>query len=170
MNSLHRKMVEEICQHFSCNFNEVFSRRRQKNLVYAKKVIYWILRKERLTFNQIARMLEKDHETIIKGIRTLPDQYRSYAQAILNKYKKWGIREQKIQDDEVFTSRMNKIADFLNKGLSEQQIADRLGDSCNKVASDISLYINKKKVPDYNPKSVGYKIIHIFAQKNKKNY
>lgn len=170
MNSLHKKMIEEVCQHFGCNYIDVFSRRRQKNLVYAKKVVYWILRKEGLTFNQIGRMLEKDHETIIIGIRTLPEQYKSYAQKIMNKYKKWGLREQKIQDEEVFTSKMVRIADYLNKGLSEQQIADEIGESYNKVVGDISLYIDKKKVPDYNPKSDGFKIIHIFSQKNKKNY
>ena len=170
MNTLHRKMVEEICQHFGCNFNEVFSRRRQRNLVYAKKVIYWILRKEGLTYNQIARLVQKDHETVLVGIRTLPDEYKGYAQKIMNKYKKWGLREQKIQDEEVFTAKMVRIADYLNKGLSEQQIADEIGESYSKVVGDISLYIDKKKVPDYNPKSDGFKIIHIFSQKNKNNY
>lgn len=170
MNQLHRMMCTEICKYFNCGYTEIFSRRRQKNLVNAKKVIYWILRREGLTYNQIARLVNKDHETVIVGIRSLPDEYKKYALSMFSKYKKYGLRESKELEQQTFNDRMNKITELLNKGLSEREIADKIGESVTNITTDISLYIEKKKVPDYRPKSDGFKIMHIFSQKNKKNY
>lgn len=170
MNQLHRMMCTEICKYFNCGYNEIFSRRRQKNLVNAKKVIYWILRREGLTYNQIARLVNKDHETVIVGIRSLPDEYKKYALSMFSKYKKYGLRESKELEQQTFNDRMNKITELLNKGLTEQEVADRLGESLTSVSTDISLHIGKKKIPDYSYGSAGFKIIHFFSQKNKKNY
>lgn len=170
MNTLHKRMISEICKYFGVQFQEIFTRRRYKKLVYAKKVIYWILRREGLTYNQIARLVQKDHETIIVGVRSLPETYKEYALSLFKKYKKYGLREKKYKEEDIFIERMNNIAEYLNKGYTEEQIAKILGYSCQDVLDDISLYIEKKKVPDYSFNSKGFKIMHFFSQKNKKNY
>ena len=167
MNTLHRKMIEEICQYFGCNFQEVFSRRRQKNLIYAKKVIYWILRREGLSYNQIARLVNKDHETIIIGIRTMPQEFKRYAFYIFNKYRKWGLKEQQITDENIFNEKITKIVDMLNNGMREKEIAKALNETENYIINRIALYIELKKIPDYKEGIYKYKY---FFQKNKKNY
>lgn len=167
MNTLHRKMVDEICKHFGCTFNDIFSRRRQKNVVYAKKVIYWILRREGLTYNQIARLVNKDHETVLVGIRTLPTDYKTYALSIFSKYKKWGLKISKEYEEKTFFELMGNVVDLMNKGFTVKQIAKELNYSVEYIIDKISLHTDQKKVPDYQQGS--YKIEY-FLQKNKKTY
>ena len=168
MNNLHKMMIEEVCKFFKCSYTDIFSRIRQKNVVCAKKVIYWVLRREGLTYNQISRLVKKDHETIIMGVRTLPDEFKSFALLLFNKYKKYGLREAQDQEEESFKVRMNIIINLLNNGYSEHQISQKLGESCELVADDIAKHTIKKLIPDY--KNYNYKKIYTFLQKNKNNY
>ena len=166
MNTLHKRMIKEICEYFGVQFQEIFTRRRYKKLVYAKKVIYWILRREGLTFNQIANIVKKDHETVIMGVRTLPDEYKPYALSICSKYKKWGLKDALEQENEQKRQKRIKIVNLLNEGKSVSDISTMIKESIGYVNEQISLFLEPRKVPNY--KSGEYFIKYF--EKNKKNY
>lgn len=166
MNTLHKRMINEICEYFGVQFQEIFTRRRYTKLVNAKKVIYWILRREGLTFNQIAKIVQKDHETVIMGVRTLPDEFKNYALSICSKYKKWGLKNALEQENEQKRQKRIKIVNLLNEGKSVSDISIAIKESIGYVNEQISLYLEPRKVPNY--KSGGYFIKYF--EKNKKNY
>ena len=162
MNALHIKMIMEVCEKFGCEFIDIFTSRRGRNVTNAKKVIYWLLRKEGLSYWNIGKMLEKDHTCILVGIRTLPEEYKSYAQAIYNKYRKQESLEQTKLEEQALEEKLVKITDFLNKGLTIKDIAKELGSTYDEVAKIYSLYVLEKKIPDY---STGYQKIEYFYKK-----
>ena len=154
MNTLHKRMINEICEYFGVQFQEIFTRRRYKNLVCAKKVIYWILRREGLTYNQIANIVQKDHETVMMGVRTLPDEFKNYALRICSKYKKWGLMDALEKEKEQKKQKRIKIVNFLNEGKSVSDISVLINESIGYVNEQVSLYLEARKVPNY--KSGGY--------------
>lgn len=166
MNNLHEKLINEVCEYFGVPFHDVFTRRRRLKLVNAKKVIYWILRRDGLTYNQIARIVKKDHETVMMGIRTLPDEYKPYALDICNKYKKWGLKDALEKENALKKEKRKKIVHLLNQGKDIYYISEVIKESITFIKEQLSMYIEQKTIPNY---STGKYIIKYF-EKNKKNY
>lgn len=167
MNDLHRRMIDEVCCNFKCGINDILSRRRQRNIVYAKKIIYWVLRKDGLTFNQIARMVDKDHETIINGINTIRDEHRVYASKIFTKYRRKAKQDEKEQAERIFNDNLEKIIQMLNEGYSHNQIAIKLHKQSYEIIDLIINNIEQRMIPNYKSEKSSVKY---FLKKNKKNY
>ena len=162
MEVLRIKMIMDVCDKFGCNFIDVFSTRRGQNVISAKKVIYWILRREGLSYVEIGRMLNKDHSSVMNGIGSMPAEFRDYAESVYRKYCKNVKASDEAQEETV-----NKIAEYLNKGLTLKQIAAEMKKSYNDVAQLFSLYIYEKKIPVY---SMGCQKSEFLVKKIKKNY
>ena len=166
MNNIHQQMIAEICEYFNVYPRDIFTGRRIKKIVNAKKVIYWILRKEKLTYNQIAKIVKKDHETVISGIKTIPVEYKPYAQKIYNRYKKIVTDEQLKQELEKIKQHHTKIVDMLNDNKSIKDISETLEESEDFVKKQISKNIELRKIPNYQTGTYTEK----YFEKNKKNY
>lgn len=65
----YEKLIEDICFAFNLRKEHILSKRRDKRLIEVKKLIYWILRNEGLSFPQIGKLMNKDHSTILKVLR-----------------------------------------------------------------------------------------------------
>lgn len=163
MNTLHRRMIKEICEYFGVQFQEIFTGRRYTKLVYAKKVIYWILRREGLTYNQIANIVQKDHETIINGIKTIRDEHRIFASKIFTKYRREAKQDEKEQAERIFNDNLKKIIQMLNEGYSHNQIAIKLHKQTYEIIDLIINNIEQKVMPNY--KSGKSNIIKYFEKK-----
>lgn len=166
MNNIHQKMIAEVCDYYNVYNWQIVTKKRMKNIIAAKKVIYWILRKENLSYNQIANIVKKDHETVISGINTISTEQKAYAQKIYNKYKKIVTDEQLKEEFEKIKQHHTKIVDMLNSNKSIKEISEFLQESEEFIKKQISKNIELRKIPNYQTGTYTEK----YFEKNKKNY
>lgn len=68
--SYARKVVEEVSEKRGVSIDDMMSIRRNINFVMARYEVYWRLRHEtRWSMPQIGRFLNRDHTTILNGLR-----------------------------------------------------------------------------------------------------
>jgi len=70
MMDMYEEIIDSICQAYGIKKMHLLSKRRDKKLVYVKKLTYVTLRNLGLSLPKIGKLLNKDHTTILHGIRT----------------------------------------------------------------------------------------------------
>lgn len=66
------KIVETVCEHFKLTVKEVNSRKRFKELVYARHIIFYLLRKHtKMSLKSSGELFGRDHTTVIHSVETL---------------------------------------------------------------------------------------------------
>jgi len=166
MGSLCKSMMEKVCNNFEVSIDEIFSTRRYEKIVNAKKVIYYVLRKSGLSFNQISRIVNKDHQTIMRGIATIPQEYLPYADYISKQYKDWKQAEKEEQNNLLLEKERQHILELLNAGESINNIALNINKSKSYTEQQILRHFERKILPDYKKNAQFIK----YFEKNKKNY
>lgn len=66
------KIIETVCEHFSLTEKQVQGRDRFKEYVYARHIIFYLLRKNtKMTLKSAGELLHRDHTTVIHSVETL---------------------------------------------------------------------------------------------------
>ena len=67
-------IINEVCEYYGISFDEIMSKSRLSILVEARSVCYYILRHSfNLQLYKIAKIFNKNHATVMFGIRRLED-------------------------------------------------------------------------------------------------
>lgn len=68
------QMTKIVCDYFEIPLERIFKKSRKKELVLGRHVICFLLFKySKLSKTDIAKFVNKDHTTVINGLRTLQD-------------------------------------------------------------------------------------------------
>jgi chromosomal replication initiator protein len=72
------KLLSYICKYFNINISSLKSSKREQKLIYARKISYYILRKDlNLTWSIIGKILgNKNHSTVIQAYRSIEDDLK----------------------------------------------------------------------------------------------
>lgn len=70
----YEKIIEDICEKYGVKKQHLLSRRRDAELVKIKKLTYWTLRQAGLSLPKIGKLMNKDHSTVLYGIRTFNEK------------------------------------------------------------------------------------------------
>lgn len=66
------KIIEAVCYHFGLTIKEVQGRCRVKEYVYARHIIFYLIRKNtKMSLKPAGELLNRDHTTVIHSIETL---------------------------------------------------------------------------------------------------
>jgi hypothetical protein len=147
-----REMINEVCLYFGVKPDDIQSLRRDKYTASAKKVIYCVLRMFRLTFNQIGRIVNKDHQTVLITIRRTDKKLKKYAEYIYKKYMKLGLEEEINQQQFILRNQRRKIIELLNKGYLKSQISKETHLDPDFIEEQIRFFLEnhwQKKIPNY---------------------
>lgn len=162
-----KEMIQEVCNNFGVKPDDIYSLRRDKNTVSAKKAIYYVLRQSGLSFSQIGRIVNKDHQTVLITLRSMSNDLIKYATSIYNKYIDMGIKEELKLQNTILNQNRKKIIDLLNRNYTMGQIIDETKLSRSYVEEQINYFLTNglyKKVPNYHTGGVSI----CFYDKNKK--
>tara|TARA_R100000900_G_scaffold32758_2_gene26403 strand:- start:906 stop:1388 length:483 start_codon:yes stop_codon:yes gene_type:complete len=73
------EMAKKICDKINITYEEMQSRTRIQEVVAARQSIWYVFHKEYgMTFTSIGKIFNKDHATIIHGVRKLKDELYLY--------------------------------------------------------------------------------------------
>lgn len=145
-----QEMIKEVALHYGVRPDIVFSGRRDSRTVCCKKVIYYVLRLHGFSLTRIGYYVQKDHQTVLHAIRTIPDGLKSYAEEIYKKYADDKKEDKTIKKVEVYD--IDRIISLLNKNYTIKQISSETGMSIKYVKDKVDdLIKNKcfKKIPNY---------------------
>lgn len=145
-----QEMINEVARHYNIRPDIVFSGRRDRKTVCAKKVIYYVLRLLGFSLTRIGYYANKDHQTVLHAVQTIPSGLKKYAQEIYDKYAEKIVEDKTIK--KVILDETDQIIDLLNKNYSAEEIASALGMPKKKVKEKIDWLINNKcfkKIPNY---------------------
>lgn len=68
------KIIEIVCGHFGLTVKNVQSRSRVKEFVYARHIIFYLIRKNtKMKLKSAGELLHRDHTTVIHSVETLKD-------------------------------------------------------------------------------------------------
>jgi chromosomal replication initiator protein len=68
-------IIVTVCEYFNLPFDKLLKKDRQSNVVLARNIlIYFLFKYTTLSKSDIARMLNKDHTTVIHSFRALQDR------------------------------------------------------------------------------------------------
>ena len=152
------EIAKEIAVKFYVTHNDIFSIKRCRNIVKARMVLYKLMYMFGYSIHQIANILNKDHTTIIHGLRRVDEDEKL---SLISKelYEKHYEPCERFNSKDIKKVFMYVIQDFLNKGKSLYDVSEELGISLNMVNKYAPFVLKcKKKVPDY--KNGGFKIIY----------
>lgn len=66
------KIIQSVCRYYGLTKSELLSERRLRAYAYPRFVAMHLMRREGLSYQQIARRLKrKDHTTVIHGLRCI---------------------------------------------------------------------------------------------------
>ena len=60
-----------VCRHFGVTLDQLRSKDRHAHIADARHVAMWLLRERGLSFPAIARILHRDHTTVMSGVRKI---------------------------------------------------------------------------------------------------
>lgn len=66
--------IRSVCQIYDITPDDIYSHNRQQHIVYARHTFNYICRKTlRMSFESIARIINRDHSTVIHSVRQTQD-------------------------------------------------------------------------------------------------
>jgi chromosomal replication initiator protein len=66
------KIIETVCEHFKLTFKDLQSRSRVREFVYARHIIFYLIRKHtKMSLKSSGEMFGRDHTTVIHSVETL---------------------------------------------------------------------------------------------------
>ena len=145
-------MIEEVCGYFGVKPDDIQSLRREQKIVNAKKVIYYVLRLYGLSFNQIGRIVHKDHQTVLITIRTMSKELKKYANYIYRKYMNLVLEEEINEQRSILRKQRRQIIDMLNKNYPLGQIVFETNQSKEFIIEQVDFFMKngwRKKIPNY---------------------
>lgn len=147
------ELKTKICSHYLINPKDLLSDRRLKNIVMAKKVFWKVLYLNGKSTSQIGMITNKDHSTIVVGIKNLSKfpKDNDYAIRLYMEFRDEPELNRNVDYKRYVEIIREKIRKKINNGESLKEISSDLKLSERYVEKTINqiksgLY---KKVPDY---------------------
>lgn len=70
------RIIESVCSYFSISFHKLLTKRRYKELVLARQIIIYFLRKHLgLSWTEIGKVFNRDHTTAIHSFTSVRDYF-----------------------------------------------------------------------------------------------
>ena len=160
------ELIQDVCNKFCIKPSDIFSQRKDKNTASAKKVVYYVLRKSGLSFCQIGKIVNKNHETILTTLKNISKELTEYADKVAELYT--GIKEELINQD--INKQRKVLIDMLNKGYKLNKIIKETNLSSEFIKEQIQFFYDNdwlKKVPNY--KNCTYKMVFYEKDLHKNN-
>lgn len=147
LKKINRKeVIEIVCQHFKVSESDIMGKCRTKDVANAKKVLYYVFRRAGLTFYEIGRTLNKDHQTVLMTLDRLDDAtLTDYGDLIYDIYCSDSVKE-----------RRKEILRLVNEGKSVNDIWKETAYSKDFIKSQIEKF-EVKKVPNYQTSEITIK-------------
>lgn len=91
------EMIEEVCVKFGTSRGEIFSQRRNKGSVTARKIIYKVLTLDGNSTTKVGQIMSRDHSSVVVGIHFIDENkdLSEYATYLYLKYRE----EEKVSPD-----------------------------------------------------------------------
>jgi transposase len=149
------EMIEEVCVKFGTSRGEIFSQRRNKGSVTARKIIYKVLTLDGNSTTKVGQIMSRDHSSVVVGIHSIDENkdLSEYATYLYLKYRE----EEKVSPDidAEITKKIiiNYVKKYHNKGLSVKQISEELDlkeDTVELLLNIIKHDCTSKVVPCYD--------------------
>lgn len=67
-------LLARVYEKFGVTLDELRSGDRHKNIAHARLVAYWLLRQRGLSFPEIGRVLNRDHTSVMYGVRKVDSE------------------------------------------------------------------------------------------------
>jgi DNA-binding CsgD family transcriptional regulator len=149
------EVIEEACVKFRTSRNDIFSQRRNKGAVSARKVIYKILTLDGKSTTRIGQIMHRDHSSIVVGIKSLDEnkELSEFATYLYLKYREDEEVSQEIDEEAAKRLITNCVKKYYNKGLTEKEISEELDlkeDTVDIIIKTIKRTCPIKKVPCYD--------------------
>ena len=61
--------IQKVCDFKKVKVDYIFSVSRKQDIVHARDIIFYYLRQQKLSYNRIAGHFQKNHATVIHGVR-----------------------------------------------------------------------------------------------------
>lgn len=156
-------LMDRVCSRYSCSRQELLSDRRLKHIAMAKKVFWKVLQLNGKSTSQIGMIANKNHSSIIVGLRNLqnfPEDYE-FAVKLYMELRDSDDLNQTVDCKSYVKTVKNEIKKCINDGKTVKEIAEELGLSEGYIAKAVNqikagVY---KKIPDY--KHGTYRIIYL---------
>ena len=148
------EMIEEVCLKYRVGQRNIFSNSRRKEATTARKVIYKVLMLYGKSTTQIGKFMNRDHSSIVVGIRSVDrdEELSKYATYIYLKYRDTEEISHRVDVRTAKKVIFDEVKYFLNDGLSPKSISMQL-ELPVRVVSSIATQIHQdciqKKIPDY---------------------
>ncbi len=149
------ELIEEVCVKFGTSRGEIFSQRRNKGSVTARKIIYKVLTLDGNSTTKVGRIMIRNHSSIVVGIHSI-DENKDLSKYATYLYLKYREEEKVSPDIDAETAKkimINYVRKYHNKGLSVEQISDELDlkqDTVKLLLNIIKHDYKEKKVPCYD--------------------
>lgn len=137
-------------------FKHIFSSYERK-YVLPKFVCYYVLYERGLSYPQIGLKFKRDHTSIMHAIKKAKDMPECLVIANIVNAKLKSIEEQDAAIDKYRTGEQKnklyeQIKNYINSGMSDEEVCQKLNISAESTKEIISLIKRRckmKKVPDY---------------------
>lgn len=155
------EVIEETCVKFRTSKNEIFSQRRNKGAVSARKVIYKILTLDGKSTTRIGQIMGRDHSSVVVGIQSVDEnkELSEFATYLYLKYREDEEVSQEIDEEAAKRLITNCVKKYYNKGLTEKEISEELDlkeDTVDIIIKTIKRTCPIKKVPCYDKGTYRY--------------
>lgn len=155
-------IIDEVCVKYQVSKNDIFSHRRGKDSVLARKILYKVLSLDGKSSTQIGNILHRDHSTVVVSLQQMDKEMLEYSTYLYLKHREDELISNLVDKETVLKIIMDKIKKLYNRGLKENEIAKELDLTPKRV--DIMIKIIKdscdtKLVPDY--KNGTYRTIYL---------
>lgn len=67
------KIISVVCDYYGVTQKEIISKSRKRNIVNARQVLSYLLRKNKLTYHYIGKLLSRNHSTIVQSCKVIED-------------------------------------------------------------------------------------------------
>lgn len=155
------RLIKDVAMRFFVTTNDIYSDKRNKDVVDARKVLYKTLYMLGYTTTQIGEILGKDHTTIVAGKRKIVEDSKLFDIA-MEMFEKYTTPSDSI-DLELDVARkilLYAVKQGINTGKTVKDISKEIGLNESIILRYVENIVKEKtkKVPDY--KNGGYKIIY----------
>lgn len=66
------RIIETVCEHFKLKLKDLESRSRVRELVFARHIIFYLIRKHtKMSLKSAGELFDRDHTTVIHSVDTL---------------------------------------------------------------------------------------------------
>ena len=146
-----REIIQYVCDKFKVKYDDIMSLRRDIATASAKRVIYYVFRLYGLSYQQIARAVNKEHTAILHSVKTMPEDLKSYAQAIYDRFSSSNMTIEEQRD---------MLIEYLNQGCKLEELMEKTKLCKDTIIEHVNYLIEHgcfKRIRNYKTNEVFYR-------------